>query len=71
MKEKKETEKSNNLNRRDFIKLGATAGVGVVVAGLAVQGCKADYMKSLSTKPGLPKIDPIDKVRIGFVGVGN
>lgn len=62
--------KNHDFNRRDFIKMGAAAGIGAAVAGIALQGCDQDT-RSLSTTPGLPKIDPIDPVKIGFVGVGS
>lgn len=72
--------KKNNttgLNRRDFIKTGALAGLGIAAVGVNIPGCTTEketeeYLKSpqLSTKPGLPKVAPIPVVKIGFVGVG-
>ena len=67
MKDKKNMTNREDLKRRDFIKIGAAAGLGLAVSGIALQGCE----RTLSTKPGLPTVDPIDRVRIGFVGVGN
>lgn len=64
------------LNRRDFMKIGAMAGLGAAAIGLAVPGCTAQendsklIIPNLSTKPNLPKVKPIPHVRIGFVGVG-
>ena len=65
----------SDLNRRDFIKLGTAAGVGAGLLGLTLNSCtkhikEKETIKDLSTKPGLPKIDPIKTVKIGFVGVG-
>ncbi len=70
MKDKNKVAEKNDLKRRDFIKMGAAAGLGLAVTGLAIEGCEQGDRK-LSTKPGLPAVDPIDTVRIGFVGVGN
>ena len=58
----------DGLDRRDFIKLGAAAGLGVTVAG-PVLSCQMSK-RQLATVPGQPQIAPIDPVRIGFVGVG-
>ncbi|MCK5147309.1 Gfo/Idh/MocA family oxidoreductase [bacterium] len=62
-----EQKKSGAFNRRDFIQLGA-AGLGAVAAGTALFGCS-----SKRTLPGQARImtnEPMDKVRVGFVGVG-
>ncbi len=63
-------ENKSQFNRRDFLKLGVTAGVGAAVVGLAGEGCKTSQ-KKLATQPGLPKVPPIDPVRVGFIGVGH
>ncbi|HUU28842.1 MAG TPA: Gfo/Idh/MocA family oxidoreductase [archaeon] len=53
-------------DRRDFLKLGAKIGAGLVLSGAAVS--------AYSTLPGTPpppiKTAPADPVRVGFVGVG-
>jgi predicted dehydrogenase len=67
--DKKENQ-SKEFKRRDFIKLGV-ASVGAVTLGSVLKSCKDKTSRTLSSKPGLPKAAPIDKVRIGFVGVGN
>ncbi len=54
------------LNRRDFIKLGAVAGLGATFAGTVLSGCS----RRPSTTPGAAKVDPIDLVKVGVVGVG-
>ena len=60
----------DRLDRRELLKLGATAGLGVALSQLAGLGC-ASHRPSLVTTPTPPfRTDPIDEVRIGFVGVG-
>jgi hypothetical protein len=61
-------ENDGNQSRRDFLKLGAAAGLGAAVAGLGIE-CKGPA--------GLPgegvaqfTAPPIPTVRMGFVGVG-
>lgn len=61
---------SKEFKRRDFIKLGV-AGVGAVTLASVLNSCADKTARTLSSKPGLPKVAPIEKVRIGFVGVGN
>ena len=55
----------SDYTRRDFIKFGA-AGLGAAAAGVSLLRCG----KEISTTPGLPRVDPVDPVRMGFVGVG-
>ncbi len=69
MKDENINIEKRELNRRDFIKLGTTAAVGATVVGIAIEGC-SDHQRSLSSEPKLPDVAPMDKVRIGFVGVG-
>ncbi len=53
-------------SRRDFLRKGAAAGLGISVAGAALTGCQAR-----SGGPPEPfRHAPLDRVRIGFVGVG-
>ena len=58
-------------NRRDFLKLGALAGLGTAF-GTALQGCAAgDRRAALSPAPAEPfAAPPMERVRIGFVGAG-
>jgi len=56
------------VSRRDFIKQGAAAGIG---AALVLGGCEpGGQAYQPATMAGLPKVAPIDPVRIGMVGVG-
>lgn len=71
MKKDKKISESKNLNRREFIKIGTVATVGASVMGAGLRGYDEIRDKNLITKPNLPKTDPLNKVRIGFVGVGS
>jgi len=55
-------------SRRDFLKIGAAAGLGAAVAGLGLEA------KGAASPPGEArsqfKTSPIPTVRVGFVGVG-
>jgi predicted dehydrogenase len=55
-------------SRRDFLKIGAAAGLGAAVAGLGLEA------KGAAAPPGEArsqfKTTPIPTVRVGFVGVG-
>jgi predicted dehydrogenase len=62
--------KSEKQNRREFIKKSAAIGLGAAIVGAKVIGCEKKA-RPISTKPGVPKVAPIESVRIGFVGVGN
>ena len=59
----------NNINRRDFLKLGAIAGVGTAFSSLSAQE-KAEPRNLAKPRNSEFKVPPIDPVRIGFVGVG-
>lgn len=67
----KKEEQTSGQSRRDFIKKSVAAGVGVGIAGIALNSCSEEKKHVLATKPGVPKVDPIPVVKIGFVGVGN
>lgn len=57
-------------DRRAFIKLGAAAGIGAVL-GTSSPGCSATLGRRLGPAPQVPFSAPkLDRVRIGFVGVG-
>ncbi len=53
-------------SRRDFLRKGAAAGLGISVAGAALTGCHPPQ----AGPPESVRHAPLDRVRIGFVGVG-
>ncbi len=63
----------NSLDRRDFIKLG-TAGLGAALGGMNSSGCAgAGTGMGIRNQPAPPvrfSSPPIERVRIGYVGVG-
>ncbi len=62
------SEHDNGQTRRDFLKIGAAAGLGAAVAGLELE---AKDRTSGSRGPRSQfKVAPIATVRVGFVGVG-
>ena len=58
-------------NRRDFLKLGALAGLGAAMGSVA-PGCSSIQRgRGVSVAPVSPfSVDAIERVRVGFVGVG-
>lgn len=59
---------NNESNRREFLKTATVAGVGLTLSGMAGAGCAPVWLKA---SPGpAPVGKPMEKVRIGFVGVG-
>ncbi len=58
---------SGRLSRKEFVKLGSAAGLGLALAGMAFP---AGTHKSLKTNPGVPAVPPLERVRVGIVGVG-
>lgn len=62
------TDEKKNQSRRDFLKLGAAAGLGAAVAGLGLEakerGAAPGEGRSQFRVPALPT------VKVGFVGVG-
>jgi len=55
------------LNRRDFLKRSATAGLGTALGSMYLAGCS--QMRGMGFSPA-PIAKPLDVVRIGYVGVG-
>ncbi len=58
----------NKFDRRDFLKKGAAMGMGAALGGMAVSGCGGISKRPIAS--GVFMSAPIDRVRIGFVGVG-
>lgn len=58
-------------NRRDFLKLGALAGLGAAVGGVAPAYASQGQKRERGQAPAsLFSTPPIERVRVGFVGVG-
>ncbi len=60
--------KYSNVNRRDFLRLGATAGLGAAVLS---RNSQAQGPKALSDEAQDFVAPPIENVRVGYVGVGH
>lgn len=65
---KKQDHDGNRYSRRDFVKIGAAAGLTAALSGVNLNGCSS--AKALRSPAVMFTADPIDPVRIGFVGVG-
>jgi predicted dehydrogenase len=59
----------NTLNRREFLKETAAAGLGATIAGLAASGCEGGLRGVPALKAQADK--PRDLIRVGYVGIGN
>ncbi len=59
---------SENVNRRDFLKKGVAVGAGMALSNVAFSGCSSQVLTA--TPASIPSGKPLEKVRIGFVGVG-
>jgi predicted dehydrogenase len=57
------------LSRRDFIRAGASAGAGLALGGM-LAGRSFGQQKLTDPPPPARVARPLEKVRIGFVGVG-
>jgi len=58
----------NNYNRRNFLKKTTKAGLGVALGGAAFNSMAEQRLPKLAAYPFNPP--PLEKVRIGMVGVG-
>ncbi len=65
---KSETNTENQVNRRDLLKTGLLAGVGLALGGVGGTGCASAARKA--TPLFELKAAPMDVVRVGYVGVG-
>ncbi|MBN1352743.1 Gfo/Idh/MocA family oxidoreductase [candidate division KSB1 bacterium] len=64
-----ETRKDDSsLNRRDFIKAGAIAGLGAAIGGMSLTNCATMRIKGEARTEY--RVPPLSPVRMGFVGVG-
>jgi predicted dehydrogenase len=62
------SESEHNPSRRDFLKIGAAAGLGAAVAGLELEA--KDKASGSRGARSQFRTAPIPTVRVGFVGVG-
>ena len=60
---------NSGSNRRDFLKLSALAGLGAGLSG-ALAGCAATGRRMRPAPAAAFVNEPLERVRIGFVGVG-
>ena len=61
---------SNKFNRRDFLQKGAAAGIGIALGSKILSAYSNEIVK-LPPPKSFPLINPpMEKVRIGFIGVG-
>jgi predicted dehydrogenase len=67
--DKYQNDNSGLQNRREFLKTGAT-GLGAAVLGAALFSCE-QKARSLATSAQILQVDPIETVKVGFIGVGN
>jgi predicted dehydrogenase len=59
---------TTNLNRRNFLKKGTLAGLGLTMGASMIKSFAAQPLASLSSYPY--KLTPLEKVRVGYIGVG-
>ncbi len=62
------SESGKSQSRRDFLKIGAAAGLGAAVVGLNLSG--SDKTPGSGGARSQFRVAPIPRVRVGFVGVG-
>ena len=60
-------QEKTGLNRRDFLRVSAAAGLGAAIAGANLKCSSSNELREPLSEFTAP---PIDKVRIGYVGVG-
>ena len=58
----------NQLDRRNFLKKGAKAGLGIALGNIALNLEAGELLPTLETYPFNP--GKLEKIRIGMVGVG-
>jgi predicted dehydrogenase len=62
------SENEKKQSRRDFLRIGAAAGLGTAVAGLNLKAAERNLVSRGARSQF--KVAPIPTVRVGFVGVG-
>jgi predicted dehydrogenase len=58
---------SDDVNRREFLKKTTAAGIGMSVAASGLSSCSSE----LKSPPTFFTVAPLEKVRVGFVGIGH
>ena len=61
----------SKVNRRDFLKLGAAAGLGAMVWKPGLEAPESEPRRPAGDTLIEFKAPPVDPVRVGFVGVGS
>src|SRR5437773_5821394 len=61
-------ENPQNPGRRDFLKLGVATGLGAAIPGLHPNA--PDAVAAAAPTPSPFEAPPLERVRIGFVGIG-
>ncbi len=64
----RQNQESGRFDRRQMLKVSAAAGLGATLGGLSLSGCSS--IPRLGPARSEFRTDPIDTVRIGFVGIG-
>ncbi|KPK90582.1 hypothetical protein AMJ80_08195, partial [bacterium SM23_31] len=84
---KKKDNSNNQHSRRDFFKISAAAGLGAAMSGTLLSNCsrgrqvltsepedvalQTSEIQKLTSEPVRFTVPPLEKVRMGFVGVGS
>jgi predicted dehydrogenase len=67
----KEQPMTTHTDRREFLKTAAAVGVGLGLGGCQTGGPAATRALATPADGGLFRTEPLERVRIGFVGVGH
>jgi len=59
------------FNRREFIKMGAMAGIGTAIGAAALMSCDRERRLTSTAPENLLALPKLEKIRMGFVGVGH
>ncbi len=70
--QKQNKEEQKNYDRREFIKIGAMSSAGILLGSSLINSCMAIQTNIETSVPeNLLATKPLDKIRVGFVGVGH